>query len=46
MFGAIAVVDLGFFRGGDFGNPSKRSERALRGSGLIWLEERHKTTSK
>ena len=23
MFGAIAVVDLGFFRGGDFGNPSK-----------------------
>jgi len=22
------------FRGGDFGNPSERSERALRGSGL------------
>ena len=29
-----ALVDLGFFGGGDFGSPSKRSERALRGSGL------------
>jgi len=27
-------ANLGFFRGGDFGNPSERSERALRGSGL------------
>ena len=24
------LADLGFFRGGDFGNPSERSERALR----------------
>jgi len=30
----IALADLGFFRGGDSGNPSERSERALRGSGL------------
>jgi len=30
----IAVADLGFLEGGDFGNPSERSERALRGSGL------------
>ena len=30
----ITLADLGFFRGGDFGNPSERSERALRGSGL------------
>jgi len=30
-----ALSDLGFFlEGGDFGNPSQRSERALRGSGL------------
>jgi len=28
------LADLGFFRGGDFGNSSERSERALRGSGL------------
>ena len=50
------LADLGFLEGvtGDFGNPSERSERALRGSGLIreneiariWLEEGHKTTSK
>jgi len=33
--GERAVADLGFFRGGgDFGNPSERCERALRGSGL------------
>jgi len=25
-----SLADLGFFRGGDFGNPSERSERALR----------------
>jgi len=30
-----ALADLGFFRGGDFANPSERSERALRGSRLI-----------
>jgi len=30
----VSLADLGFFKGGDFGNPSKRSERALRGSGL------------
>ena len=29
-----SLTDLGFFRGGDFGNPSERSVRALRGSGL------------
>ena len=29
-----SLADLGFFRGGDFGNPSERSERALRGCGL------------
>ena len=28
------LADLGFFRRGDFGNPSERSERALGGSGL------------
>jgi len=28
------LADLGFFRPGDFGNPSERSERALRGLGL------------
>jgi len=28
------IGDLGFFRGGDFGNPSERSERALWGFGL------------
>ena len=28
------LADLGFLEGGDFGNPSERSERALRGSGL------------
>jgi len=27
------VADLGFLEGGDFGNLSERSERALRGSG-------------
>ena len=26
-----ALADLGVFRGGDFGNPSERSERTLRG---------------
>jgi len=25
-----ALADLGFFRGGDFGNPGERSERALK----------------
>ena len=30
-----ALADLRFFRGGDFGNPSERSERAF----MIWLEE-------
>jgi len=31
----VPLVDLGFFRRvGDFGNPSERSQRALRGSGL------------
>jgi len=30
------LADLGFFRGGDFGNPSEHSG--------IWLEEGHKTT--
>ena len=30
----IALADLGFLEAGDFGNPSERSERALRGSGL------------
>jgi len=30
----VTLADLGFFRGGDFGNTSERSERALRGSGL------------
>ena len=30
----VALADLGYFRGGDFRNPSKRSERALKGSGL------------
>ena len=30
----ITLTDLGFFRAGDFGNPSERSERALRGPGL------------
>jgi len=25
------LADLGFFRGGDFGNPSERGEQALRG---------------
>ena len=29
-----ALADLGFFRVGDFGNPSEWSERALRESGL------------
>ena len=30
-----ALADPGFFlEGGDFGNPSERSERTLRGSGL------------
>ena len=30
-----SLADLGFFKGGgDFGNPSERSERALRGLGL------------
>ena len=35
-----AVADLGFFLkgGGDFGNPSERSERALRGLGLREIE--------
>jgi len=37
------LADLDFFRVGDFGNASERSDRALRGSGL---EEGHKTTSK
>jgi len=32
---ACALADLGFLEGGgDFGNPSERSARALRGSGL------------
>jgi len=31
LFTGIPLADLGFFRGGDFGN---QSERALRGSGL------------
>ena len=35
---SIPLADLGFFRGGDFGNPSQRSR--------IWLEEGHKTTPK
>jgi len=38
-----------FFRGGDFGNPSERSERALGVCAYgrrIWLAEGHKTTSK
>jgi len=30
----VTLADLGFFTGGDFGNPSELSERALRGSGL------------
>jgi len=30
----VPLADLGFFRGGDFGNPSERRERALRGSGI------------
>jgi len=30
----ITLADLGFFIGGDFGNPSEPSEQALRGSGL------------
>jgi len=30
----LALADLGFFRGGDFGNPIERSERALKGPGL------------
>jgi len=29
-----AIGGSRIFEGGDFGNPSKRSERALRGSGL------------
>ena len=29
-----SLADLGFFRVGDFGNPSERSKRALRGLGL------------
>jgi len=44
------LADLGFFRGGDFGDPRERSERALRGCELtgewIGLEDGHKTTSK
>jgi len=32
---AGSFADLGFLEGGgDFGNPSERSKRALRGSGL------------
>jgi len=31
----VALAELGFFsRGGNYGNPSERSERALKGSGL------------
>jgi len=30
----VTSVDLGFLEGGDFGNPSERSKRALRGSGI------------
>jgi len=32
--GQTTFADLGFLEGGDFGNPSKRSERALRGLGI------------
>jgi len=30
----IPLADLGFLEGGEFGNPSERSKRALSGSGL------------
>jgi len=33
-FSTYTLADLGFLEGGDFGNPSERSDRALRGSGL------------
>ena len=34
QYGENTLADLGFFRGGDFGNPSERSRQALGGLGL------------
>jgi len=33
MFGAIAVVDLGFFRGGDFWEPKQAKQASTEG---VW----------